>query len=236
MTAPTLPADYARFKRVHSLDELVSTRFADGVNALCWARTLPGDFGEVVALLGTGAGITTIDEDQLRDLPASAAGRTAIDILLEDQRALRDHGLAPNLDCIRGYRRDESPGPVATDVFSFHVDSATAEVDTYLCTYHGAPSEGLRQDEAVRRVDVPATRAALLELYGGEDDAGFLEYLADHCYDLHYVSVGQAQSFSFGRGHLWRIATAWPGCPVPPCIHRAPTTLPDDPPRLLLIS
>jgi hypothetical protein len=236
MTLPILPADYTRIKCVHSLDELVSTRFADGINALCWARTLPGDFAEVVTLLGTGEGITTIDEDRLRDLPASAAGRTAIDILLEDQRALREHGLAPNLDCIRGYLRDESPGPVATDVFSFHADSATVEADTYLCTYHGACSEGLRNDEAVRRVDVPSTRAELLQLYGGADDAGFLEYLADHCYDLHYVPIGQARPFSFGLGNLWRIAIAWPGCPVPPCVHRAPTTLPGDPPRLLLIS
>ncbi|MBE2216313.1 MAG: hypothetical protein IAE82_20740 [Opitutaceae bacterium] len=236
MTCSTLPADYPRIKRVHSLDDLVSTRFADGVNALCWARTLPGDFGEVVALLGASDGITTIEEDSLRDLPASAAGRTAIDILLEDQRTLREHGLTPNLDCIHGYRRDESPGPVATDVFSFHADSATVEADTYLCTYHGACSEGLRNDEAVRRVDVPATRAALLEFYGGADDAGFLEYLADHCYDLHYVPIGQARPFSFGLGNLWRIAIAWPGCPVPPCIHRAPATGPGDPPRLLLIS
>ena len=102
MSPRPIPFDPAqgnpRVKVVTSFEALVTTRFADGVNALCWARTLPGDFGEVVALLNTGAGITTIDEDQLRDLPASAAGRTAIDILLEDQRALRDHGLAPNLD------------------------------------------------------------------------------------------------------------------------------------------
>lgn len=235
MTNP-LPAGYTRVKAVHSLDELLNTPLADGINALCWSRSLPGDFGEVVTLLGAGEGITTVDEDRLRALPASAAGRTAIDILLEDQRALREHGLAPNLDCIHGYLRDESPGPVATDVFSFHADSATVEADTYLCTYHGACSEGLRNDEAVRRVDVPATRAELLRLHGRADDAGFVEYLADHCYDLHYVPIGQARPFSFGLGNLWRIAIAWPGCPVPPCIHRAPTTLPGDPPRLLLIS
>lgn len=236
MISSTLPSDYTRIKQVRSLDELLNTPFTDGINALCWPRTLPGDFGEVVTLLGAGEGITPIDEARLLALPASAAGRTAIDILLEDQRALRDHGLAPGLDCIHAYLRDESPGPVATDVMSFHADSATIEADTYLCTYHGACSEGLRNDEAVRRVDVPETRSELLRLYGGADDDGFLEYLADHCYDLHYVPIGRAQPFSFGLGNLWRIAIAWPGSPVPPCVHRAPTTLPGDPPRLLLIS
>jgi hypothetical protein len=45
-----------------------------------------------------------------------------------------------------------------------------------------------------------------------------------------------AQPFSFGLGHVWRIACEHPGSPVPPCIHRAPETAPGQPPRLLLIS
>ena len=64
----------------------------------------------------------------------------------------------------------------------------------------------------------------------------FREYQAENCYDLHYAPLPHARPFSFGRGNLWRIAVDYPGNPVPPCIHRAPTTLPGQPPRLLLIS
>jgi hypothetical protein len=48
MTPFNLP-EYPRVRRVGSFEELVTTRFADGVNALCWERTLPGDFSEVAA-------------------------------------------------------------------------------------------------------------------------------------------------------------------------------------------
>ncbi len=225
-----------RIKTVKSFHELLTTPFADGVNALCWARTLAGDFGEVLEHLVVSEGINTLDEAQLASLPVSAAGRAAIAILLEDQRLLREHDRDPTLNCINGYLRDENPGPVPTDVISFHTDSAPVEADTWLCTYHGAPSEGLRNDEAQRRVDIPETRAELLKLYGGKDDAAFHEFLNENCYDLHYAPLPHARPFSFGIGNLWRIATDWPGSPVPPCIHRAPETRPGDPLRLLLIS
>ena len=234
MTHLALPPDYPRIKLVSSFHELIITPFADGINALCWPRTLPGDFREIIQHLTISPGITTLDDALLRSLPVSAAGRTAIDILLEDQRLLREHGLDPVLNCIDGYPRDEDPIP--THVFSFHADSAPVEAETWLCTYHGFPSEGLRNDQAQRRIDIPDTRAQLLKLHGGEEDHDFLEYLADHCYDLHYASAPHAQPFSFGLGNLWRIAVDWPGSPVPPCIHRAPDTRPGDPPRLLLIS
>lgn len=232
----TLPADYSRIQRVNSFHELATTPFVNGVNALCWERTLTGNFSEVVAQLVAGEGITTLDEAQLRSLSVSAAGRMAIDFMLADQQLLRERDLDPVLNCIFGYPRDEQPGPVATDVFSFHADSATVETDTWLCTYHGAPSEGLRQEEAQRRVDLPATRAELLQMFGGEDNDDFRAFLNEHCYDLHYAASASARPFSFGLGNLWRIAVDWPGSPVPPCIHRAPTTLPGQPPRLLLIS
>lgn len=230
-----LPPDYPRIKRVSSFQELVRTPFADGVNALCWERTLPGDFGEVVRLLGVSEGVTPIDEARLRALPVSVASRAAIEFLMEDQRLLREHGAAPVLNCFLNYPREEDPVVVPTDVYSFHADSAPVEADTFLCTYHGAPSEGLRNEEAQRRVDHPETRAELLKLFGGEDNAGFREFLAENCYDLHYAPVAAARPFSFGLGNLWRIATDWPGSPVPPCIHRAPETKPGQAPRLLLI-
>src|SRR5690606_17980843 len=148
-----------------------------------------GNFGEVVELLGMGEGIVTLDEERLKSLPVSASGRVAIQILLEDQKSLRERGVDPLLNCIYEYPRDESPGPVPTDVFSFHADSATVETDTWLCAYHGAPSEGLRTEEAQRRVDIPKIRAELLKLFGGTDDGSFLEFLNENCFDLHYAPL-----------------------------------------------
>ncbi|HXT13814.1 MAG TPA: hypothetical protein VN873_19855 [Candidatus Angelobacter sp.] len=236
MTSFTLPPDYARVKRVHSFQELITTPFADGINCFCWERTLSGDFSEVVKHIAMREEITTLDEALLLSLPVSGAGRLAVEQLLEDYRLLKNHNLEPALNCIRDYPRDENPGPVRTDVFSFHADSATVEADTYLCTYHGSASEGLRNHEARRRTDIPEIRAELLKLFGGNDDDAFREYLKENCYDLHYAPIPSARFFSFGVGNLWRIATDYPDCPVPPCIHRAPETLLGGSPRLLLIS
>jgi len=227
---------YARVKIVNSFDELVTTPFDGGVNALCWQRTLAGDFSEVVAHLAASEDITTLDDASLRAFPLSAAGKAAVDILIEDQQRLRALGLSPVLDCIHRYPRDEEGGVVPTDVYSFHADSATVATDTYLCSYTEAASEGLRNEDALRCIDLPETRAELLKLFGGRDDGEFLECLKENCYDLHYVPVPQAQPFSFGLGNLWRIAVDYPGSPVPPCVHRAPETVPGHPPRLLLIS
>jgi hypothetical protein len=156
--------------------------------------------------------------------------------MMKDLQALRDRDLLPELNCIHAYPREEEPGVVPLDVYSFHADSATAETDTYLCTYSGAASEAVRNDEAFRFVDRPNVRGALLAEFGGTDDAAFRDYLHDAGYGLHYGTLPGARPFSFGVGHLWRIATDYPGSPVPPCIHRAPTTTRGDLPRLLLIS
>jgi hypothetical protein len=223
-------------RTVTSLGALVGTPFSEGVNALCWERSLQGDFSEVVAQLGPGEGIVPLDEERLQSLHLSREGRMAADFMLADLRSLLARGLAPELNCIYGYPRDDTHAPMATDVYSFHADSAPVEADTWLCTYHGAPSEGLRSAEARRRIEVPAARAALLQEFGGADDEAFAEYLRDTCHDLHYVPLPDARPYSFGIGNLWRIAVDYPGSPVAPCIHRAPSTLPGDTPRLLLIS
>ncbi len=223
-------------RTVNSFSALVSTPFADGVNALCWLRSLPGDFTEVLAHLGSGEGIVPLEEERLHSLPVTNQGRAAIDSMLADLRALRARELAPELNCIYGYPRDDKSASLATDVYSFHADSAPVEADTWLCTYHGAPSEGLLNAEARLRIEVPSVRAALLREFGGADDEVFAEHLHEACHDLHYVPLPNARPYSFGVGHLWRIALDYPGSPVAPCIHRAPNTLPGDPPRLLLIS
>src|SRR4051794_35330216 len=84
MTSFSLPPDYPRIKRVSSFQELITTRFANGINAFCWERTLSGDFREVVDQLGAVEGITTLDEALLLGLTVSEGGRLAIDQLLED--------------------------------------------------------------------------------------------------------------------------------------------------------
>lgn len=231
-----LPIDYPRIKVVTSFHELITTPMESGINALCWQRELPGDFREIVQHLGAGDGIVSVEDSRLESLSLSDAGKVARDRLLEDQQLLRACDLEPSLDCIYRALRDLSGGPFPVDVFSFHVDSATGAADTYLCSYTEAASEGLRNDQAQRRVDIPETRTELLKIFGGEDDDDFREFLNDHFYDLHYAPKPGARLFSLGLGNLWRIATEYPGNPVPPCIHRAPTTPPGQPPRLLLIS
>ncbi len=230
------PAGNHRVRVVRSFEELATTPLGDGVNALCWPRALAGDFEEVVARVGGGDGITSLDDAGLRALELSAAGRAAVEILIEDQQRLRGLGLAPVLDSISGYPRDEDDALVPIDVYSWHADSATVPTDTWLCSYTEAASEGLRNEEAVRCVDVPGTRAELLRRFGGADGPGFVAYLNENCYDLHYVAVAGAQPYGFGLGNLWRIAVEYPGSPVPPCVHRAPATVSGRPPRLLLIS
>lgn len=225
----------SRVRRVGGFAELLATPFAEGVNALCWERSLPGDFAEVAAKLPAGQGIVPVTDEELAALDLSPAGRLAAEAMLADQRLLRDHDLAPSLNLIHDCVPDAEAGPVPTDVTSFHVDSAPVEVDTWLCTYFGDGSEGLANEDARLKVEIPEIRAQLLREYGGADDDGFAEFLHEHSFDSHYAPKPGATPYPFGTFALWRIATRWPGCPVPPCVHRAPVNHPGSP-RLLLIS
>jgi hypothetical protein len=234
--AYTPPSGHDCIRVVGSFEELVATPLAAGVNALCWPRTLAGNFQEIVDQLGPVQEITGIDEERLRGLSLSPAGDIARATLIEDLRLLRERDLAPELNCIPAYPKDDDAGSVPTDVYSFHADSANVPADTFLCSYTVSSSEGLRPEDAVRCADVPETRAKLLKEYGGADGAGFEVFLNENFYDLHYVAKPGAQPYVFGLGNFWRIATDWPGNPVPPCVHRAPSQLPGQPPRLLLIS
>lgn len=232
----TLPTESSRIKVVGSFEELINTRFDEGVNALCWPRSLPGDFQEVITLLNCEDGVNQLNVGVLEALPLSPEGRLAAAAMIDDERRLRALELSPVLDCILSYPRDDESGCLPTDVYSFHADSAPVEADTYLCTYAGAPSEGLRNEDALQRIAIPEQRALLLKEFGGKDDGEFLEYLAESCHTLHYSPARGAKPFSFGIHNLWRIAIEYPGCPVPPCIHRAPDNPPGGQPRLLLIS
>ena len=122
--------------------------------------------------------------------------------MLADLALLRDAGRDPVLNIIYGYPKDEEGGPVPTDVMSWHVDSAPVESDTWLCTYHGAPSEGLLNEHAIRKVDDPKIRSELLKIYDGPEDESFTEWLSENHYDLHYAPKPDATSYSFGQFNL----------------------------------
>ena len=229
-------ADFPCVRVVGSFDQLVNARFAGHVNALCWPRELEGDFAEIENQLPEVDDITSLDEEDLRGLNLSPAGGIARDQLIRDQRLLEDHGLQPSLDLVPRQPPILPAQPIRTDVGDWHVDSATVEADTYLCSYLGGATEGVTNEDATCQIDVPAMRENLRKIYGGADDDGFRRYLSEHFYDLHFALQPNARIFSFGIGHLWRVATKYPGSPVPPCIHRAPAPAPEQPQRLLLIS
>ena len=84
------PPDHACIRVVGSFEELVATPLTHGVNALCWPRTLAGNFQEIVDQLGPMDEITGIDEELLRGLTLSEAGQAARAVLIEDLRLLRE--------------------------------------------------------------------------------------------------------------------------------------------------
>jgi len=98
------------------------------------------------------------------------------------------------LNCIHGYPRDEEPGRVRTDVFSFHADSAPVEADTWLCTYHGrrARACAMTRRSGVWTFRNPRRTSGALR---GEDGDDFREYLRENCYDLHYGRDPQSRPF-----------------------------------------
>ncbi len=226
-----------RIRIVGSFDELVNASFGPEVNAICWARQLPGNFDEIAALLQDEEDILSLDEEAIESLrlQLSEQGRIAADTLLADRQMLQERGLLPSLECVPRYSRDDG-NAVPTDVYSFHADRAPVRADTYLCSYNEASSEGLDNASAQRRIDDPATLQKLQDLFAAEGGDSFEEYLRENCYDLHYAPLPDAVRYSFGIGNMWRIAVEYPGSPVPPCIHRAPDTVDGRPPRLLLIS
>ncbi len=206
---------------VTNFKDLVSTPFHGAMNAICWTRTLTGDFFEIVNKVAPIENMAALDEAELYELQLSEQGQLAREILLHDLKLLKAHGALPTLNVIRCYERDDAFSFFPTDVYSFHVDRSTVPTDTFLCTYYGEPSEILPNAQAQQKVLVPEIRAELKKLYGGEDD-GFESFLTEHFFDLHYQPVPAASPISLGVGNLWRLAIDHPERKVPPCVHRAP--------------
>ena len=211
-------------KQIHyvtNFQDLVSTSFSGETNAICWTRTLAGDFSEIVNKIALRGNITAIEQEELCELTLSEQGQLARDILLNDLEMLREHGASPSLNVISYYDRDDTFLFLPTDVYSFHVDRSPIPIDTFLCTYYGESSEILPNSQAQKKVLIPEIRDELKKLYHGADE-GFESFLSEHSFDLHYQAEPNARPISLGLGHLWRLAVDHPKSQVPPCIHRAP--------------
>jgi len=206
---------------VTNFQDLVSTPFNGELNAICWTRNLTGDFSEIVEKVELRGNITTIEQDELRDLELSEQGQLAREILLNDLKALEAHSASPVLNLIKYYDRDDTYPFFPTDVYSFHVDRSPIPTDTFLCTYYGESSEILPNSQGTKKVLIPEIRDGLKKLYHGAEE-GFESFLSEHFFDLHYQASPNARPISLGLGHLWRLAVDHPESQVPPCIHRAP--------------
>jgi hypothetical protein len=216
-----MPGTEHQIRCVSNFEELVSTPFDGAMNAICWSRTLTGDFGEIVHKLALNENIRVLDEKDLLALRLSDEGKLAREILLHDCKLLKVYGAAPMLNVIRCYDRDDAYPFFPTDVYSFHVDRSPVATDTFLCTYYGEPSELLPNAHATQKVLVPEIRDELKKLYGGPT-AGFEEFLTEHFFDLHYQATAAAMPVALGLGNMWRLAVDHPGSRVLPCVHRAP--------------
>lgn len=226
-------SEHQQIAVVSSFSELIVTEFEGSTNAMCWHRRLEGDFEELVSKLTLKEPITEVSAKTLRALPLSEQGKLARDTILRDLQTLTDFGAAPVLNLIQCYERDTDFDFIATDVYSFHVDRSPVATDTFLCTYYGAPSDLIANEQAVLKVQVPEIREQLKALHQGAAQE-FEDFLKDNYFDLHYQALPNANPVSLGTGHLWRLAVDHPTQVVLPCIHRAPVEA-DGGLRLLLI-
>lgn len=218
---------------VSSFDELVSTKLTGDINALCWQRSLTGDFKEIADKLELTNNITEVTVQDLESLTLTAEGVLARAIIIEDLKLLAANGNLPNLNLLKKYERDTEFDFISTDVYSFHVDRAPICSDTYLCTYFGAASDIVANEDVVQKIQVPEVRQQLRKLFDGPE-AEFEDFLKEYFFDLHYQLKPNAKPINLGIGHLWRLAVDAPQQEVLPCVHRAPVENKDEY-RLMLI-
>ena len=201
--------------------ELVNTRFHGTVNAFCWKRTLYGDFAEIVSKLQLKEDITEVSTHELQKLELTEQGILARKTILNDLKLLTDWGAQPSLNLLKCYERDEAFSFISTDVYSFHVDRSPIAADTFLCTYFGASSDILLNDEAIQKILIPEIREQLRKLHDGPAES-FETFLQENFFDLHYQPKPNAKPINLRNGNLWRLAVDHPFQEVLPCIHRAP--------------
>ena len=226
-------SDNSQISVVSNFSELVNSNFQGEMNALCWHRNLVGDFKEIVAKLELKENITEVSIEDLLALKLSEKGSSAREIILKDIQLLTDFGASPALNLLKCYERDDELDFISTDVYSFHIDRSPIETDTFLCTYHGAASDIVPNDQVEQKILIPEIREKLKELHDGPE-AEFETFLEEYFFDLHYQPKPNAKPVNLGLGHLWRLAVDHPTQKVLPCIHRAPIEK-DSEYRLLLI-
>lgn len=217
---------------VSTFSELVHSNFQDDMNAICWSRNLVGDFKEIVAKLHLKENITEVSIEDLLALQLSENGHLAREIILKDMQLLTDFGASPSLNLLKSYERDDELDFISTDVYSFHVDRSPIGTDTFLCTYYGAASDILPNDQVEQKILIPEIREKLQALHDGTE-AEFERFLEEYYFDLHYQPKADAKPVNLGLGHLWRLAVDHPTQQVLPCVHRAPVE--NNEYRLLLI-
>lgn len=226
-------SDNNQILEVSSFSDLVNTNFQGVLNAICWSRNLAGDFKEVVSKLQLKDNITEVSIDDLLALQLSEKGNMAREIILSDLQLLADFGASPSVNLLKSYERDEELDFISTDVYSYHVDRSTIATDTFLCTYHGAASDIIANNQVEQKILIPEVREKLKKLHNGPE-AEFEAFLKEYYFDLHYQPKPNAQPINLGSGHLWRLAVDHPEQKVLPCVHRAPIENKDEY-RLLLI-
>lgn len=224
--------DNTQIKVVPSFAELVNSDFHGVMNAMCWHRNLLGDFKEIVDKLELKENITEVSIKDLLTLQLSEKGNLAREIILTDLQLLTGFGASPSLNLLKNYQRDDELDFISTDVYSYHVDRSPIATDTFLCTYYGATSDILPNDQVEQKILIPEIREKLKALHDGAE-AEFENFLAEYFFDLHYQPKPNAKPVNLGLGHLWRLAVDHPTQQVLPCVHRAPHE--EDQYRLLLI-
>lgn len=217
---------------VSTFSELIHLQLKGDTNAVCWSRQLQGDFEEIVLKLQLEENITEVSIQDLGALKLSEQGSIARDTIIQDMQLLSKCGASPSLNLLKQYERDDEFDFISTDVYSFHVDRSPIATDTFLCTYYGAASDILPNDQVQQKIQIPEIRNQLLNLYDGPE-TGFDSFLEEYFFDLHYQANDNAVPINLGTGHLWRLAVDHPTQQVLPCVHRAP--LENDQLRLLLI-
>lgn len=226
-------SDNSQIQVVSTFPDLVNTNFKGINNAICWSRNLKGDFKEIVSKLQLKENITEVYAEDLLSLQLSEIGNVAREIILNDLQLLTDFGASPTLNLLKNYERDEEFNFISTDVYSYHVDRSPVGTNTFLCTYHGAASDILPNDQAVQKILIPEIREKLKDLRDGSE-AEFEIFLKENYFDLHYQPKPNAHPINLGLGHLWKLAVDHPEQKVLPCVHRAPMEN-DGEYRLLLI-
>lgn len=218
---------------VSSFSELINIKFKGVMNAICWTRSLNGDFEEIVSKLQLKENITEVSIEDLLALELSEKGILAREIILNDLQLLTDFGASPSLNLLKNYERDEDFDFISTDVYSFHVDRSPIGTDTFLCTYYGAASDIISNNQVEQKILIPEIREKLKELHNGSEEE-LEDFFKENFFDLHYEAKSGATPTNLGIGNLWRLAVDHPSQEVLPCVHRAPVEN-DGEYRLLLI-